>query len=264
MLLLYLPPELASAPMVKKFVEGLSKELHQYEWDPRCPGCGAGNLWRDGKGARTTIAPVQRYRCARCGKRCCERTGTVFAGKHTPAAQVLTCHWLFLLGLSFRAIGQNTQRSHQTIGRWCLELELQNQPLAAPAAVWIGDETFVRVAGRQMYELKIVDWHGRTLARVLSPRRRAQEVQYLLQAVTQRYPQAPQVFMHDAGSLLECGGNSCHRRSTLLAALCRAMEIPARLHLQKVFIKDLKIPATSQLVNMTFAHGITGIYLNGE
>ncbi|MFX1537212.1 MAG: DDE-type integrase/transposase/recombinase [Promethearchaeota archaeon] len=83
-----------------------------------------------------------------------------------------------------------------------MELELSNPPLPHhPAAVWIADETFVRVAGKQMYECKLVDWHGRTLARVLSPRRRRQEAQYLLQEATQRYPEPPLIFMHDANPI---------------------------------------------------------------
>ncbi len=65
-----------------------------------------------------------------------------------------------------------------------------------------------------------------------------------------------------ASEVLECGGNSCRQRSILLAALCRAVRIPARLHLQKVTIKDWK-REDGKREDITFAHGITGIYLNG-
>lgn len=64
-----------------------------------------------------------------------------------------------------------------------------------------------------------------------------------------------------ASNTLECGGTSCYKRSILLAALCRAMGIPARLHLQKVHIKKWKKP-NGEVKNITFAHGITGIFLN--
>ncbi len=67
-----------------------------------------------------------------------------------------------------------------------------------------------------------------------------------------------------ASEVLECGGNSCRQRSILLAALCRTVGIPARLHLQRVTIKDWKTEDGEIIKNYTFAHGITGIYLVGR
>jgi hypothetical protein len=66
-----------------------------------------------------------------------------------------------------------------------------------------------------------------------------------------------------ASEVLECGANSCRQRSILLAALCRAVGIPARLHLQRVTIKDWKAEDGEIIENLTFAHGITGIHLIG-
>jgi len=60
-----------------------------------------------------------------------------------------------------------------------------------------------------------------------------------------------------ASETLECGGNFCHQRSILLAALCRAVGIPSRLHLQKVTLKRGDQEGS-------FAHSITGIYLKGN
>ena len=65
-----------------------------------------------------------------------------------------------------------------------------------------------------------------------------------------------------ASQVLECGGNSCRQRSILLSALCRAVGIPARLHLQKVTIKNWK-DDKGKIGDINFAHGITGIYLSG-
>jgi hypothetical protein len=62
-----------------------------------------------------------------------------------------------------------------------------------------------------------------------------------------------------ASDVLACGGNSCRKRSILLAALCRAVGIPARLHLQKVTIKNRKME-DGTVQDVTFAHGITGIF----
>lgn len=66
-----------------------------------------------------------------------------------------------------------------------------------------------------------------------------------------------------ASDILKCGGNSCRKRSILLTALCRAVGIPARLHLQKVTIKDWN-KESGEVGDIIFIHGITGIYLNGE
>jgi len=67
-----------------------------------------------------------------------------------------------------------------------------------------------------------------------------------------------------ASDVLECGGDNCRQRSILLAALCRAVGIPAWLYLQEVSIKGWKDPRNGGVKNITFAHGLTGICLNGE
>jgi hypothetical protein len=66
-----------------------------------------------------------------------------------------------------------------------------------------------------------------------------------------------------ASEILDCGGNLCRQRSILLAALCRAARIPARLHLQKVTVRNWKHP-DGHVADITFAHGLTGIYLKGR
>ncbi|MEX2705849.1 MAG: DDE-type integrase/transposase/recombinase [Candidatus Freyrarchaeum guaymaensis] len=82
-----------------------------------------------------------------------------------------------------------------TVVRWCTGLELRRIPVDADPR-WIGDETFVRVAGKTMYEFRVVDWRGRTLSRVLSPRRRETEAEMVLSEASKRYGK-PEVFMHD-------------------------------------------------------------------
>lgn len=66
-----------------------------------------------------------------------------------------------------------------------------------------------------------------------------------------------------ASDVLLCGGNSCRQRSILLAALCRAAGIPARLHLQKVLLKGWR-GEDGKAGDLAFAHGITGILLGGH
>jgi len=66
-----------------------------------------------------------------------------------------------------------------------------------------------------------------------------------------------------ASDVLKLGGNSCTQRSILLAALCRAAGIPARLHLQYCILKNYKYD-NGEVKDSPFMHGITGIYINGE
>jgi transglutaminase-like putative cysteine protease len=66
-----------------------------------------------------------------------------------------------------------------------------------------------------------------------------------------------------ASDILRCGGNLCYQRSILLAALCRAAGIPSRLHLQKITIKSYR-DSEGKTREITFAHGITGIFLKGR
>jgi transglutaminase-like putative cysteine protease len=67
---------------------------------------------------------------------------------------------------------------------------------------------------------------------------------------------------YKASDVLELGGNSCHRRSNLLAALCRAAGIPSRLHLQLITIKGFKHESGEE-EDLVFTHGITGICIDG-
>lgn len=68
---------------------------------------------------------------------------------------------------------------------------------------------------------------------------------------------------YTASEILEKGGNSCGQRSILLTALCRAANIPSRLHLQYVIIRNFKF-TNGEVKDCAFIHGITGIYLNNN
>lgn len=68
---------------------------------------------------------------------------------------------------------------------------------------------------------------------------------------------------YKASDILKCNGNLCHQRSILLTALCRSVGVPARLHLQKVTIKNWH-RSDGTIADITFAHSVTGIYINGN
>ena len=66
-----------------------------------------------------------------------------------------------------------------------------------------------------------------------------------------------------ASDVLDYGGNNCIRRATLLAALCRAVKIPARLHIQEFTMIDYKLP-DGEVQDLRSPHVITGIFLDGN
>jgi transposase-like protein len=80
--------------------------VRQHRWPEgvRCPSCGSGKIARDG---RDDAQPHrQRYRCAACGSRFDDLTGTVLAGRHRPLRLWVLCLYLMGLNLSNRQIAQ--------------------------------------------------------------------------------------------------------------------------------------------------------------
>ena len=68
---------------------------------------------------------------------------------------------------------------------------------------------------------------------------------------------------HKASEILELGGNSCHQRSILFAALCRTIGMPARLHWQKAERHDYRFN-DGTVKNLVFIHGIVGVKVNNN
>ena len=166
-LIICIPPELSSAGEVKKFLRWLSEEIRGF-WEPRCPGCGSKRVWRAGAEPRKTAPPAQRYECPRCGKKFCDRTGTPFYRKHAPSARIFSAFTLFLVGLSFRAApGGPRGVSHVTVAGMVHGAGTREDPRGRRR--WIGDETFVRVAGKTMYQGSGWWTGGAGLSRGFSP-----------------------------------------------------------------------------------------------
>src|SRR5438309_7723284 len=77
---------------------------HRWPEGVRCPTCGSAAVARHG---RDDARPGrQRYRCARCGARFDDLTGTVLAGHHQPLRVWVLCLYLMGLNLSNRQIAQ--------------------------------------------------------------------------------------------------------------------------------------------------------------
>ena len=80
--------------------------VRQHRWPEgvRCPRCGGGSVTRHGRD--DTRPHRQRYRCAGCGARFDDLTGTVLAGHRQPLRVWVLCLCLMGLNLSNRQIAR--------------------------------------------------------------------------------------------------------------------------------------------------------------
>ncbi len=77
---------------------------HRWPDGVRCPRCGGASITRHGRD--DTQPHRQRYRCAGCGARFDDLTGTVLAGHHQPLRVWVSCLYLMGLNLSNRQIAR--------------------------------------------------------------------------------------------------------------------------------------------------------------
>jgi transposase-like protein len=80
--------------------------VRQHRWPDgvRCPRCDSAAVARHGRDDREPHR--QRYRCAGCGARFDDLSGTVLAGHHQPLRVWVLCLYLMGLNLSNRQIAQ--------------------------------------------------------------------------------------------------------------------------------------------------------------
>ena len=80
--------------------------IRQHRWPEgvRCPTCDSAAVARHGRD--DTRPGRQRYRCAACGARFDDLTGTALAGHHQPLRAWVLCLYLTGLNLSNRQIAQ--------------------------------------------------------------------------------------------------------------------------------------------------------------
>ena len=77
---------------------------HRWPGGARCPSCGSASVARHGRD--DTQPHRQRYRCAACGARFDDLTGTVLAGHHQPLRVWVLCLYFMGLNLSNRQIAR--------------------------------------------------------------------------------------------------------------------------------------------------------------
>src|SRR3954451_22001706 len=125
--------------------------IRQHRWPEgvRCPTCDSAAVARHGRD--DTRPGRQRYRCAACGARFDDLTGTMLAGHHRPLRVWVLCLYLMGLNLSNRQIARELGLSQPDVQ---LMTERLRQGLAArlPPARLEGaveiDEVYV-VAGHK-------------------------------------------------------------------------------------------------------------------
>ena len=85
--------------------------VRQHRWPDgvRCPRCASDAVARHGRD--DTQPDRQRYRCAVCGSRFDDLTGTVLAGHHQPLRVWVLCPYFMGLNLSNRQIAQELDLS---------------------------------------------------------------------------------------------------------------------------------------------------------
>jgi transposase-like protein len=125
--------------------------VRQHRWPDgvRCPSCGSASVARHGRD--DTQPQRQRYRCAACGARFDDLTGTVLAGHHRPLRVWVLCLYLMGLNLSNRQIAQELGLSQPEVQLMTEQLRrglaAQLPPARLEGAVEI-DEVYV-VAGHK-------------------------------------------------------------------------------------------------------------------
>ena len=125
--------------------------VRQHRWPEgvRCPRCGGGSVTRYGRD--DTRPHRQRYRCAGCGARFDDLTGTVLAGHHQPLRVWVLCLYLMGLNLSNRQIAEELDLGTSDVQAMTEALR-QGLTARAPAVVLDGeveiDEVYV-VAGHK-------------------------------------------------------------------------------------------------------------------
>ena len=125
--------------------------VRQHRWPDgvRCPRCASDAVARHGRD--DTQPDRQRYRCAVCGGRFDDLTGTVLAGRHRPLRVWVLCLYFMGLNLSNRQIARELDLGASDV-QAMTEVLRRGLTARAPVVVLEGeveiDEVYV-VAGHQ-------------------------------------------------------------------------------------------------------------------
>lgn len=173
--------------------------------------CASRNIIKHGKGRRKNIPDVQRYLCKTCGRTFCDRAGTPYYWKHYPAQIILTCLDLFYnlntpIRKQARLVPQVPRSpSHRTVMRWQRDFALFSTRLKDTkldsSPTWRGDECYLRLGGRRVYQHAVLDSESRAVLSSLLVRRKSQyEAEAVIQWAHERTERFPKVFISDSNA----------------------------------------------------------------
>jgi len=148
---------------------------------------------------------------------------------------IVTCvRWYCRFCLSLRDLEELMAErglavDHTTIWRWAQRygpevLRRLGGEVKRKCSTWHMDETFVRIAGKQMYLFRAVDSHGQTVDFYLSQTRDREAAKlFLKRAMSNPDNPPPHVFARDGLRAIRRRFESCRRR-----AACRSIVVSVR------------------------------------
>lgn len=179
------------------------EERHYTEPEPiKCPRCGSLDVMKYGirKG-------VQEYICSKCRRKFTDRD--LALGMRTPVTQIGASLNMFYDGLSFSDIARHLAETYNnpvdqsTVYRWVIKYTVkavntleQLKPQVSDA--WVVDETVIKVGGRNLWFIDIIDEGTRfLLASYLSRHRTSEDIAFVMKLAWERAGKIPRVVISD-------------------------------------------------------------------
>lgn len=178
-------------------------EHHFTEPQPiRCKWCGSEDIMKYGvrKG-------VQEYICQKCGRKFTANDAPY--KKQTPAEQIGAALNMFYDGMSFSDISRHLGEAYgnpvveSTVYRWVIDYTVKATNTleivkAEVSDTWVVDETVVKVGGRKMWFIDLIDEGTRfLLASYLSELRTSEDIAFVMKLAWEKSGKIPRVIISD-------------------------------------------------------------------
>ena len=170
-----------------------------------CPACDSAKVWKIGK-----QGDHQRYRCGHCSKKF--RAPGIAPGHRVPTEHMGMAIRMFYSGMSYKQIAETMadslnipEPSKATLYEWVRDYtsrasdELSKPKYKAKTGkVWVADEMFVKVGGKQMYHWNVMDAKTRfVLASYLSENRDLKAAETVMEMASEAAESHPEVIKTD-------------------------------------------------------------------
>ena len=180
------------------------EERHFVEPQPiACKWCGSLDVMKHG-----IRSGIQEYVCQKCGRKFVAKDAPY--KKQTPSEQIGASLNMYYDGLSFSDIARHLKETYDnpvnesTVYRWVLDYTVKALNTLEPikpkvSDTWIVDETVVKVGGRNLWFLDIIDEGTRfLLASHLSEHRGILDVATVMHRAWKRTDKAPRFIISDS------------------------------------------------------------------